>query len=233
MTRTALPEPFRPRPAPFGTIRKVPPFEASRWPARRERANPRAWTHEQTDALATLLANGLSYDEIARRLGRTPTAVRVRCWRLGWTMQQHPTVLTASEAARLLGASAYAIVTWIARGWLPARRRRSGPHTYWAIQYDALRAMLANDATWMAWQPERVPDPALRAELLALRAGQPAWLTVGEVARRCHVTTRAVYAWIMRGQLPATRYGNHYVRESDLVGWVVPGDRPRARRVAA
>jgi excisionase family DNA binding protein len=81
---------------------------------------------------------------------------------------------------------------------------------------------------WMAWDAERVTGEALREWARELRRGKPRWLTPGEVAERYGVTFEAVGQWVAKGWIPATRYGNWWVSEADLEGWVVPCERSKA-----
>jgi excisionase family DNA binding protein len=235
------------RPAPFGRIRKVPPFEARRWPEYQRKphatAKRRDWTHDQVDELHTLLDAGHDYPTIARRLGRSINAIVVKTQRLHCKMTTRPTVLTAREAARIAGVGcAKTIVYWIGLGWLPGKARRTlgkAPRRIWAIQYDDLVACLRDRTHWMAYDAACITDEELRAELVAQRAGQPRWLTHAEVAARYGVDRDTVGNWIQRGYLPSQRYGNHWIWSADLDGWVIPSERSRkgiprsARRVVA
>lgn len=220
------------RSAPFGKVRKVPAFEAARWSKRRERGHPRRWTYEQQDRLATLLDAGADYTTIARQLGRTRIAIQVQAKRMHMAMTKRPTVLTAHEITRILGLGCSKIVTrWIARGWLTATGRQAVGRTtrqIWAVQWDDLMTFLRNRATWMAWNPAQISDADLRAVCSALRADQPRWLSVGDVAERYCVGAGTVGQWIRKGWLKTTRYGNHYIWEADLDGWVAPYARSRA-----
>lgn len=231
---------FAPRSAPFGTVRKVPATEAARWPEYQRRpiqtAARRDWTHDQIDMLVTLLDKGLDYTAIARRLGRTRTAIQVKVKRLGCAMTKRPTVLVAREVAAVLGLRcAKKVVDWIGRGWLRGKARGTNGRPIWAVQWDDLMAFLQNRMYWMAWRAEDITDRDLRAEMIALRAHQPRWLTPGEVAHRYCVDDRAVNAWVRKGYVPAQRYGNWWIWEADLQGWVLPCERsrvgiPRVRR---
>jgi DNA-binding CsgD family transcriptional regulator len=57
------------------------------------------WTAPQTDELRRLVKAGYSNDEIARRFGMTPGAVREKCRRIGIRRTRHRTKsLTQDEA---------------------------------------------------------------------------------------------------------------------------------------
>lgn len=216
----------------FGRIRKVPVTEAERW---QELAKPygarkgRDWTHEELDHLVTLLDQGHDYDAIARRLGRTRTAIQVKVKRARCTMTGRPTVLTAREVAALLGKGCSKSVTrWISDGWLTARGAVCNGRRIWRICWDDLMAFLQDARYWPAWDPARISDADLRQELTALRADAGRWLSQTEIAARYCVTVAAVGQWIQKGWLRAVRYGNHLVNERDLDGWVPPCERSKA-----
>lgn len=216
----------------FGRLRKVPPFEAARWRHQRRRiatARRRDWTREEIDRLVDLLDAGLGYDAIAARLGRTPTAIRIKVTRLDCRMLRRSTVLTARDVARLLGKGCSKSVTrWIALGWLTASASECNGTRIWRIRWDDLMMFLRTRRTWPAWEVDRVTDPDLRAELQALRADDGPWLTPGEVARRLGVTDSAVSQWVRKGFIPAVRYGNWHINARDLEGFVPPCERSKA-----
>lgn len=227
---------FAARPAPWrGTIRKVPAIEARRWPVYQRRAIKtvvrRDWTNNEIDRMVDMLDAGYDLREIAQRMHRTPSAVKIKSTRLGFSMRTRPMVLTAQEVGRILGVACSKRVTdWIKRGWLPGRARRSrqGCERFiWGIRYDDLIAFLRDHRYWMTNDPGRITDRDLRLELTELRAGQPHWLTPGEVARRYCVDVNTVNQWITKGFLPATRYGNHWIWSAHLDGWVMPSMRSR------
>jgi helix-turn-helix protein len=222
---------FARKPAPFGSIRKVPPFEGQRWPDHPRRAIQtnlrRDWTHEDDAWLDTLLDQGLSYAEIARKLRRASgDAVRTHLKRRRIpSLTRRYAVLSARQVAQLLGKRCLkSVVRWIDMGWLPAR----AAGRIWRISWDALMAFLYNERYWMAWDAARITDPDLRAEMLALRVDAPRWLTQTEVARRYCVISNTVWQWIEKGFLPAMRYGNWYIREDALLGWMPPCERSKA-----
>lgn len=223
----------------FGRIRKVPPFEAECWgeleryavyPRNRRR---RDWTHDEVSHLVTLLDQGLDYDAIARRLGRTRTAIQVKVKRARCAMTRRPTVLTAREVAALLGKGcAKSVTRWIADGHLKARAAICNGRRIWRICWDDLMTFLHNPAHWCCWDAARITDAELRQELLDLRTEDGRRLTQGEVAARYHVGRDAVQQWLDKGFLPFVHSGggkgNRMIRERDLIGWVAPCERSKA-----
>jgi hypothetical protein len=116
---------------------------------------------------------------------------------------------------------------WIKRGWLKARNGGSLAKPLYRIQWEDLTTFLECPDYWIAWQPERITDLALREWAQELRVGQPRLLSQREVARRYHVSVDAVGQWIDKGWLKAERYGNRRVPESALEGFVPPCMRDR------
>lgn len=192
----------------------------------------RDWMPWEVDHLIHLVEQGYSYDRIAKKLKRTRVAVVLKCRRLHLRITKTPATLSAHDAARALGArSGNTVVGWIARGWLPARNAGGAGHkALWRIQWEDLTAFMERRDYWMAWSPDRIPDLALREWAQELRAGQPRWLTPGEVARRYHVHTFTPHQWVTKGLLPAMRYGNLWFWEADLIGFVPPCEVPRIGR---
>lgn len=227
------------RTASFGRIRKVPPSEAERWReldryARypRARAN-RDWTHEEIDRLVALLDKGYGYDAIARKLGRSRTAIVVKTKRLRCKMTRRPTVLTAREVARLLGKGcSKSVVAWVKAGYLQARAVVCNGRRIWRICWDDLMTFLHNPVFWCCWDAARISDPDLRTELLALRATDGRYLTQREVAAQFHVGVETVGQWLDKGFLPyihsGAGKGNRMIRERDIDGWVPPCERLKA-----
>lgn len=214
----------RPRSNLEGTRRR---FVHAGFVPKRERAPCKPWTIADKSKLAAMIDTGYSYDRIASRLGRTRGAVITECKRHYLRITTSDTTLSARAVAELLGLGCSKIVArWIRRGWLKARNAGSKTRPLWRIDRCDLDTFLENESVWMAWEPSLIRDSALREWATELRHGRPRWLPIGEVAQRYHVEWRAVGVWIRRGWLPGVRYGNWWLRESDLIGWVVPGDRP-------
>lgn len=193
----------------------------------------RDWMPWETDRLIQLVEAGFSYDQIAKKTGRTRTGVTLKCRRLNVRITTTPATLSARDVAKLLGMSADAKApkTWITRGWLPARDAGGTGHkALWRIQWEDLTDFLERRDYWMAWHPERITDLALREWTQEIRAGQPRWITAGELARRFRVTRETPHQWVTKGLLPATKYGNFWFWEGDLVGFTAPCERSRVGR---
>jgi DNA invertase Pin-like site-specific DNA recombinase len=101
--------------------------------------------------------------------------------------------VTVAEIARRLGVTHGAVIHWIARGWLPARR---GLNDQWCVPFGAeveadCRQRVASSAH--IHQPDTT-DPKADHEL-----------TVIEVAAVLGISTNVVYYWIERHHLRARR----------------------------
>lgn len=140
--------------------------------------------------------------------------------------------MSAREVSRRLGicVDGDAVRTWIEKGWLKGERgQKWGPNPRWYVVEEDLLAFLENPLHWHVWEPSRIPDMALREWCEEQRSGVR-WLSTREVGERFCVGSAAVHQWIRDGELPAVRYGNFRVRESDLVGFVPPCEQPRVGR---
>lgn len=194
----------------------------------RVRRSRRRWTAHDLFQLEGGIEAGWNDETIARKLGCTVEAMRMARKRHGLRSRRR-VLMSARAVADLLGIGcSKTVVRWIERGWLAGRRGPGcGPYQQWLVWEERLLKFLEDETHWHRWQAERITEPCLREWALELRAGVR-FLTLAEVAERCYVTISAVQAWIHAGRLPALRNGNHVVRESDLVGFVPPGQRSRA-----
>ena len=190
------------------------------------RRRPKFWTPARIFELAGYLELGWSDERIGQRMGTTANAVNLARKRHG-IRPRSVQLLTARTIARMLGIScSKAVSWWIRSGWLRGRRgERFGLYRMWYVRHEDLEAFLEDPSYWHLWQPERIPDRALREWYQAARTEQ--YLTLSEVAARCYVMPKTVYQWIQKGKLPAVRRGNHLIPASALVGFVPPGQRSR------
>jgi excisionase family DNA binding protein len=205
-----------------GTRRKL--IRAGLAPSR-PRPPFRRWDSKETDQLINLVEQGFPYAQIARKLKRTETSIRLRCKRIGVLVTTTNATMSARDVATQLGVACSKTVSgWIRRGWLRARDA-GHKRPLWRITWDDLTAFLENPDHWLAWEPDRIPDLALREWTQELRANEPRYLSHSEIAGRLGVGRDTVGQWIDKGWLPAVRYGNRYVPEAAIDGFVVPIDR--------
>jgi len=191
--------------------------------------HPRYWTAREVDTLITLIDDGHSYDAIAKRLKRSRDAVMVKVKRLRYRLLGSRAALTAREAQALLGLyCSKAVSRWIVAYGLKARNAGTSDRPLWRIQWLDLCEWLEVPEHWMCYDPAKVTERTLREHLTEIRVGHPRWLAVGEVAARYHVGVGTVAQWRDKGILPMVRYGNYWVREDELDGFVPPAQRSLA-----
>ena len=109
------------------------------------------------------------------------------------------------------------IVCWIRRGWLSGRvgGRR------WNVTMEALYDFVQDSRYCHVWTEVRIVDPALRAYAREVRPSER-FLTVGQVAAQCFVSTNTVAQWIRKGWLRAVRNGNWLVPALALLDFEMP-----------
>jgi excisionase family DNA binding protein len=185
----------------------------------------KSWSAKETDKLIQLIEQGMSYAMIAKKLKRTETSIRLQSKRIGVRITTTKATMSARDVAAQLGVKCSKTVSrWIRLGWLKASDA-GAKRPLWRVNWDDLTVFLENPAYWVAWQPSRIPDLALREWAEELRAHEERLLTQSEIARQFKVGRDTVKQWISKGWLPSVRYGNHVVPASALDGWIVPIDR--------
>lgn len=188
---------------------------------------PPPWTECELEIVEEGLHEGLSDAAIARSLsGRTALAVRIIRKRRGLgSVTAH--TLNARKVAAMLGiACAKSVVRCVEMGLLEGKQRHPrGGNKQWLFTEEAVLEFMRNPASWPAWMPERIADSALREWAFEIRRER--YLSAGEIARRYCVGRQTVSSWLERGLLPCIRYGNRWVPESALCGFVPPCERER------
>ncbi len=203
---------------------------AFRQPARK--AKSPAWSQPEEAFLAESLGR-LTEDDIARRLGRTPVAVRLRWKRLRLPApSKHPDYLTARKAADLLGIDVHKVAGWGDYGILPGDLM-AGKRRIRRIHKTALKRWLVRPESWVYFDYRKICDSRLRrlVELALARWGDE-WWSVRQVADYHHAETKDVQRYIYRGELPAIQAINQggrgqagwsfwYVRKSDALKLII------------
>jgi len=103
--------------------------------------------------------------------------------------------VTASELARRLGIGHGAVIHWIKRGWLTARR---GLNDQWCIPLDAEVEAACRERVAQSAHVHQPDSPGAQAE---------DELTVAQVASRLDISTNVIYYWIERHHIDARRGG--------------------------
>lgn len=200
------------------------------------KSSPRFWTAERLLELEACIEKGMTDTAIGKHLGCSSNAVQIARKRNGIASRRQ-VMLTGHAISQKLGLTCSKRVTmWIERGYLKGRRgQQVGRSRMWYVTEEALLAFMEDPRTWPLWKPERITEKYLRDWALEIRTVR--YLRPGEVANRFAVGANAVNDWIHQGRLPAQRWGNWWIRESDLDGFEPPCERPRQivnmRRFAA
>ncbi len=156
---------------------------------------------------------------MAQHLGRSPQAVKIaQVRRRIPAPSKRPGFYTANQAARILGIDVHCI-TELARRGLIRFDTLPGPRAIRQIAHVSLYVWAINPKNWIYFKPERVRDPRLR-RLIGQRAQRwgDEWWTTGQAAEYFGLAnSNSVTAAIYRGKLPAVRWGNWYVKRSDVL----------------
>lgn len=193
-------------------------------------AGHREWTEQDDLHLVSMFQEGRSYGMIASQLKRTRQAVTLRLQRLGISRRIDRRMLTANEAGAMMGKDPKTIVLWIKGGWLKGHQNSPKRNSAWRIDPFDLWAFVDVPECHMSWDPERITDPDLREHARAIRATAVRWLTSGEVGKRYGVQHSAVNDWIGKGLLMGIKWGNWWIPEDALTGFVPPCDVSRKKR---
>lgn len=167
----------------------------------------------------------LSEEEISARLGRTPSATQVRrrkTMRIPGPCVTKPgdAWMSTVQASIALGVGANShkkLSCLYKRGIIPTRLLPAGRKVVVVSRYD-LTKFAVNPDNWMYFRPENVAEPRLRKMVLARLAKWPdAWWTVGQAAAYHGCSVGHLSDFIRDHQLPAVRWGNWWVKRSDVM----------------
>lgn len=118
------------------------------------------WSTAEVDYLETWFGRR-SDESIARSLGRSVLAVRLRAKRAG--IRKRDAGLSSRDVARIFGVDDGVVSkSWIRSGLLDARRGafRQGPHAMWLIEDAAIERFIRNHGQYV--DPDRMPDSHFR-----------------------------------------------------------------------
>lgn len=196
------------------------------------RKRPRWWTPDRLFTLADLIERGLTDAQIAAELETTADAVQLARKRHG-IQPRSAHLLSCRAVADLLGIGCSKKIRHLIRlKWLRGRRGQQwGPHRQWYIRREDVLAFLEHSDYWHVWSPEHITDSIIREWAIEMRVGVR-FLTPGQVAWRMCVGVGAVNDWIHRGWLPARKWGNWWVLESDLDRFELPRIGGRRKQAA-
>lgn len=186
------------------------------------------WTAEEEKFLRDNLGT-LSPEEIARQLGRSPTAVKIRWTRKGYPApSKRPGYLTGQQVANALGVDVHQVMYWTDSGMLRSRRV-PGNRVIRAIKYTDLVRWVVNPRNWVYFEnsvfevtrsaavirkrprgTSRITNLHLR-RLIELRKERwgDAWWSTGQVAEYHGVGNNWVEHLVVKGLIPAYALARH------------------------
>jgi hypothetical protein len=178
----------------------------------------RYWTREEESFLRRNLGR-MTFRQIGVRLGRSENAVKIKQVRRQIPVpSKRPGFYTGNQVARILCVDIHCIILLHKRGLLKFAVL-AGERRILQISQVSLWVWAINPMNWIYFKPHRVRDQRLR-RLIELRQAMwdDEWWTPGQVARFYGlVTSNTVNQAIRRGQLPATRWGNWWIKRSDAL----------------
>jgi excisionase family DNA binding protein len=179
-----------------------------------------AWTPAETWELGTACERNLgkpgAWQRIARQLGRTPTAVRLKAQSLGmYRTADGRTCVNVTQIAYHTGRHHTTVLDWIKRGHLDGLLRRHERYAAsYSVEVEALWDWLADIRHWHLYDPAEMPDPDWRAYFAELRTG---WIGTAEAAEMLHVCKVRVGQLVRDGLLPGVRTARAiWVRRADV-----------------
>ena len=108
------------------------------------------WTHEETETLIAM-AEQSPVENIARQLNRSLGSVRGKAQLMGISLRTTVDYLSTSQIAEMLGCDRGAIVYWIKKGMISARRstRKTGQ---WRISRRSLKELYEQKPNLSLWK---------------------------------------------------------------------------------
>ena len=182
-------------------------------------AGRRPWTVDDEQELR----GRIGYEpvhKIARALGRTPEAVRIRAVRLGLS-QKWRGKYSARGVGRIFAVDSKTVNLWIAQGLMAGRksRVRAGASRRWCVQHEAIEAFIAAHPT--QYERRRIADPYWRRLADKAATDLVPVLVAARIVGCCEETIKRR---IRRGMWPGERVrcGGGFawmVRRSDLAAF--------------
>jgi hypothetical protein len=102
----------------------------------------RSWTQGEIDQVRELLVAN-SVEEVARKIGRSPSSVKHLCSRVGIRSRElRCDLFSLTGLAAAMHVRKTEILVWIERGWLEAIREDDGKPSFYKISPEALQRCL-------------------------------------------------------------------------------------------
>ena len=177
------------------------------------------WIQEEDHYLREKLGY-LTFEEIGATLGRTGNAIKIRQVRKEiHSPSNRPGWLTGNEVAKALGSDIHSVMKLKRYGIMPMDIL---PGIKGMLQIKKVRLYMwaINPDHWIYFKVGKMGDEHLkRLVMLAQSRWDDEWWSMGQVAKYHGIENRQINAHILAGMIPATRWGNWYVKRSDIVGY--------------
>jgi hypothetical protein len=196
------------------------------------RNRPPKWTAQEDTFICSHLGY-LTDEQMGEALGRSAVAVHLR-WDRDLALpgpSKAVDVVTAHQAARMLGIDGHKTAFWVDMGLLPGRIMAGGRNIR-LIDRQTFRCWVLNPMNWPYFKIENVVDPELKhmLELRAARWGDE-WWTTRQVADYHGVDPKDVERYIKKlgrlhsfhlpvslgGRAHDRGWSNHFVLRSEAI----------------
>lgn len=213
-------------------------------PAQRKRLGRSApWSKEEDEYLQNNRPY-LSQAEIARNLGRSEFAVKVRATRMGFTAARYaPEYLSANKIARLLGVDSHAPPNWFDLGILPGELFPYTGRVNRRVKVSVLKRWLIKPISWVYFDVKRMqPGPLRRlVEKAQIKWGDE-WLTTRQAGDLLGCDPKTIYQQIKMGRIYGYRaigkdrrrvfvWAYWYVLRSEIEQLIIPRGKGFAKAV--
>lgn len=197
-----------------------------------EETNSRTWTEAEDQFLRDHFAL-MTDAEIGEQLGRSENAVHIRWGRELHlpSRSKHPDVISAQQAADMLGIDQHKIAHWVDMGLIPGRLM-PGDRKIRLIKRIDFRRWVLNPMNWVYFKIDKVRDPELKrmCKKRATRWGDE-WWTTRQVADYHGVDPKDVERYIKKlkrlrsfhlpvslgGRHPNQGWAYHFVLKSEAI----------------
>ncbi len=198
-------------------------------------AAPRKAQQKWSKSEDAFLKKNLGYmteAEIGERLGRTEASVRLR-WKRDLHLiapSKHPDIITAHQAAEMLGVDTHKLAHWVDHGLIPGRVMAGGRGIR-LIRRVSLFVWACSPKNWMYFDIHQVQDQKLK-RLLSLRAKRwgDEWWDGRQAADFHGVTAKHLLHYVRIGRIQSFHlrvslggrhdhlsWAKHYYLKSDVV----------------
>ena len=146
----------------------------------------------------------------------TAVAERVRTLGLKSKLRQATWIYTQTDIKNLFGLGCHKSTRRLMQK-MPTFPIYEGNRPALVIKKTDLHDWLAEPLNWYCVDLEKITDPLLSGIIERTRSGwNDKWLTTAEAADRLGYSYESFYKLIQNGTLPARRYGNYAILQSDV-----------------